>query len=601
MSAQIEQLEQAAAAGKISAPAVENIKTWLTEPQYAEYVPSIEKRIAASEFQSLDDDFWEIIAFGTGGRRGRMADVGTATINERTIAESAQGLASYLKKATGKLEGAAVVACDTRNRSLEFAKLTACVLAGNGLKVYYFETHRSTPELSLAVRHLNCDIGVMISASHNPPSDNGFKAYWSSGGQVLPPHDKGIVDAVYESKEIPIADFEQSKADGQIEIVGEEIDEIYFNAVLEQSLSDARDINAIYTPLHGVGETSVFPILQRAGFDGIAIFEPQRQPDGNFTNVPDQLPNPERTEVFAPAIELAKTNGAEIILASDPDADRIGLCVKDTSGEFVHVTGNQIGALIADYVLRKRSAKGDLTPDHFVVETLVTTPLTGDIAKSHNVKVVNNLLVGFKYIGRTMDEYGPEKFVFGTEESLGYLAGQYARDKDAGIAALYLAENAAELKAAGKSLLDRLDELYTEHGYYLETQVSKVCTGSQGKAQIQQLLKALRENPPAELAGITMASVNDYAEHEVRSLPANEKTADLPEPQGELLIFDTAPAETTIRIAARPSGTEPKIKFYFFARSACPSPEALDGVKQSTKDKLSAFQTALINWLDEQL
>lgn len=601
MSAEIEALERAAKDGKLSASAVENIKTWLTEPQYSGYVPLLQQRIAAGEWQSLDDDFWEVIAFGTGGRRGRMAELGTATINERTIAESAQGLATYLKNSTGKTDGSAVVACDTRNRSLEFAKLAACVLAGNGLKVYYFETHRSTPELSLAVRHLNCDIGVMISASHNPPADNGFKAYWSTGGQVLPPHDKGIVNAVYESKDIPIADFDQAKADGQIEIVGEELDEAYFNAVLEQSLSDARDIKGIYTPLHGVGETSVFPILQRAGFEGIEIFELQRQPDGNFTNVPDQLPNPERTEVFAPAIKLAEGNGAEIILASDPDADRIGLCVKDKNGEFVHVTGNQIGSLIADYILRKRAAKGDLTPDHFVVETLVTTPLTGEIAKSHNVKVVDNLLVGFKYIGRTMDEHGPDKFVFGTEESLGYLAGQYARDKDAGIAALYLAENAAELKAAGKSLLDRLDELYIEHGYFLETQVSKVCTGSQGKEQIQQLLKALRTTPPGELAGITLASVNDYGTHEVRSLPGNEKTDDLPEPQGELLIFNSAPAETTIRIAARPSGTEPKIKFYFFARSACPSAEALADVKATTKEKLTAFQTELVNWLDAQL
>lgn len=594
-------LETAVRDGQLTKSSLGNLKRWLTEPQYEPYKQSIIDLIEAKNFEELDSLFWEVIAFGTGGRRGRMAEFGSATINERTIAESAHGLVAYFKQTSGGTGGKAVVTSDTRNRSHEFAQITASVFAGHGLKVYFFEAFRSTPELSFAVRHLGCDIGVMISASHNPPSDNGFKAYWNTGGQVLAPHDAGIIKCVYEAGEIPMADFDKAVADGQIEVIGKEIDETYINTVAELSLSDERDFPAIFSPLHGVGETSCYEVLKKVGFEGVEIFEPQRKPDGNFPNVADNFPNPERPAVFDPAIQHAKTSGAELILASDPDADRLGVVVKSSDGEFVHITGNQIGTLLADYVLQKRAASNSLSADHFVVETLVTTPLIGKIAKAHGVKIIDDLLVGFKYIGEAMDKNGPDKFVFGAEESLGYLAGEYARDKDAAIAALYFMEHAAELKKQGKTLLDRLDELYVEHGYFLESQHSEVCTGPSGKAQIQALIKAMRTNPPASIGGITLAQVSDYGTHEVRSLPDNAKSADLPEPQGEVIIFDSAPAVCQIRMAVRPSGTEPKIKFYFFASSEVSDASALEDVKAATAKSLDGFKAGLSDWIQNEL
>ncbi|HCS50539.1 phospho-sugar mutase [Rubinisphaera sp.] len=593
-------VKNAAAAKLLTDGAAKNIKRWLSEPQYSEYVEPIRELIEAEQFGKLDALFWEVIAFGTGGRRGPMADFGSATINPRTIAESAHGLATYLKLAGINGSNQAVVTCDSRNRSMEFARLTACVLAAHGLKVYFFPEPRSTPELSFSVRHLNCDIGVMISASHNPPEDNGFKAYWNTGGQVLPPHDKGIVDCVYDAGEIPTIDFEVGVQSGSIEILDQQIDDAYHAAVLEMSLSSERELTAIYTPLHGVGETACFQILKKAGFDGVQILEAQRAPNGDFPNVDQHMPNPERTEVFKESIEKAKQVDASLILASDPDADRLGVCVRNQSGQFVHLTGNQIGSLIVDYILRKRSETGTLSPEHFVVETLVTTPLIGAISQAHNVKCVDDLLVGFKYIGEAMDAGGPEKFVFGAEESLGFLAGTYARDKDAGIASLYICEAAAELQTQGKSLLDRLDELYKEHGYFLEGQKSQVCTGSSGKAQINALMHAFRVSPPTVLGGIPLNSVRDFERHQIRGLPDNLEISDLPAPSGNLLFFEAATETKSVRIAVRPSGTEPKIKFYLFVSSKV-GERFLDNVKEETKSVYQAVQADLMKWIEVQL
>jgi phosphoglucomutase/phosphomannomutase len=493
------------------------------------------------------------------------------------------------------------VACDTRNRSQEFARLTATTFAAHGLHVFLFDSFRSTPELSFAVRHLGCDVGAMISASHNPPSDNGFKAYWNHGGQVLAPHDAGIIACVENAAEIPEIDFDRAVAEGRIEIVGAAVDRAYQDAVLAMSLSDARELPALYTPLHGVGETNCWQVLERAGFRGIEIFGPQRKPDGNFPNVPDRLPNPERPQVFEPLFETGRRQGAEVLLGSDPDADRLAACVRARDGKYVHLNGNQIGALLADYILRRRGARGDLTPRHYVVETLVTTRLVGAIARAHGIRVIDDLLVGFKYIAETMDAEGPEQFVFGTEESLGYLAGTYARDKDAGIATLYLAECAAALRRDGKSLLDRLDEIYVGHGYYLETQFSKTCEGAEGSRLTAKLMAALRATPPATLGGMTFAEVRDYQRHEVRRLPDNARTAALPKPDGNLLILESAPGDQQFRVAVRPSGTEPKIKFYLFGRAACPKAAVLPDVKQQSAEALRRLESDLKAWLDGQL
>ena len=594
----LQAVNEAAAGDKLTSGAVTNITRWLSSSHYSQYHAGIIALIKEQNFDELDKLFWEVIPFGTGGRRGPMSEFGSATMNSRTIAESAQGLAVYLKQQSSKAEHSGVIACDTRNRSQEFAKLTATTLAANGLKVYYFNSFRSTPELSFAVRHLQCDVGVMLTASHNPPSDNGFKAYWSTGGQVLSPHDKGIIDAVYQAGDIPTVDFDEAVEQGKIVVVGEEVDKAYINAVAAMSLSDCRDISAIFTPLHGVGETSIYKVLQQTGFSDVEIFTPQQEPDGNFTNVPDQLPNPERTEVFQPAIEYASQTDATLILASDPDADRLAICVKNESGKFIHLTGNQTGALLLDYILRKRT---DLTPEHFVVETLVTTPLIAAIARKHQLKAVNDLLVGFKYIAETMDALGADKFVFGVEESLGYLAGEYARDKCASIAALYILEAAAELQTAGKTLLDRLDEIYLEQGLYLEGQRSKYCHGSQGSEQIQQLMQTFREQPPATLGDVTLKQVRDYGEHEIRQLPHNSHLQNLPQPEGNLLFFDSAAGNFQCQIAVRPSGTEPKIKFYFFAQAKCSTEATLEEEKEQAHQKFSSLQAALADWVEAAL
>ncbi|MHC4877825.1 MAG: phospho-sugar mutase [Planctomycetota bacterium] len=608
-------INDAVSAESITETTGQLITRWVSESQFGEYRDAISEKVREGAWKELEACFWEEIPFGTGGRRGPMSEFGSATINTRTIAESAHGLAAYYKEASGQATGRAAVSHDSRNRSREFAELTACVLAGHGLKVFLFEDIRSTPELSFAVRHLNADVGVMISASHNPPADNGFKAYWSSGGQVTAPHDKGIINCVYEAKEIPTVELSAAIEAGQIEIIGEDVDAAYTDALLKLSLSTSRELKAIYSPLHGVGETSCFRVLQAAGFDGISIFEPHRAADGNFPNVPNQLPNPENPKVFEPIIEQARQQDIGLILASDPDADRIAAVVRPTGGdEYVPLTGNQIGALLTDYVIRKRNAArppidgaqgnpftSPLTSDHFVVETLVTTQLTAEIARTNGLQVVDNLLVGFKYIGETMDQRGAEHFVFGTEESLGYLAGDYARDKDAAIAALYLSELAAEMAADGRTLLDQLDDLYAQYGYYAERQMNQYAYGPAGKALITGLMEELRSNPPAEVGGVTLASVHDYGSHEIRELPANTKTEDLPSPQGNLLIFRGTHDECRIRFATRPSGTEPKIKFYLFAEPNGPAGDELAAQRAATDARLDAFEQALAAWIEPKL
>jgi phosphoglucomutase len=611
----IAEVDKAVASEIIRSQTGEFLKRWITEPQFGKFQAAIAADISASNWEKIESCFWEEIAFGTGGRRGPMADYGSATINERTIAESAYGLAAYFQDTTGRTDGRAAISHDSRNRSREFAELTASVMAGLGLKVFIFEDIRATPELSFAVRHLNCDVGVMISASHNPPADNGFKAYWNHGGQVVAPHDKGIVQKVYDATDIPFADFNAAVDDGRIEIIGEAVDNSYIDAMLKLTLSENRELKAIFSPLHGVGETSVYKLLRAAGFDGISIFEPHRAPDGNFPNVPDQLPNPENSRVFEPIVEHAKQDDIGLILASDPDADRIAASVRcSKTGEYVVLSGNQIGALLCDYIVSKRAAArppidgalgspftSHLTSEHYIVETLVTTQLTATIAKAAGLKVVDELLVGFKFIGEAMDQHGPDKFVFGTEESLGYLAGDYARDKDAAIAALYLAELAAELAAEGRTLFDHLDGLYVEHGYYSERTRNDYAYGPTGKTLIDSLMEILRTDPPEHLGGVTLTSVSDYGNHEVRDLPSGAKSADLQQPQGNLLIFHGTHDDCRIRFAARPSGTEPKIKFYLFAEPHGPAGEDVAGHRARTEARLDEFEAALGNWIEPKL
>ena len=600
----VAKLEAALAAGHLTADTPNHVQDWLSKQCVATYHSRILELVAAEDWKALDGMFWTSIPFGTGGRRGPMGELGPATINDRTIAESAHGLASYLRESGVTSGGSAVVTCDTRNNSMHFARLTATTFAAHGIKVYLFDAHRATPELSFAVRKLNSEIGVMISASHNPPADNGFKAYWNTGAQVIPPHDRGIIAHVESAADIPAMDYDAAVASGAIEIVGPELDEQYIGEVVALSQTEARGINAVFTPLHGVGETSIYRIVRQAGFDGVEIFEPHREPNGDFPNVPKHLPNPELLEVFDPVLEwIAETdNPADLILASDPDADRLGVMVRTAAGEFEAITGNQTGVLIADYLIRKLKDRGELTPEHYVIETLVTTPLVKSVVDGHGARTFHELLVGFKWIAKTIEENGPEKFVFGCEESIGFLAGNYCRDKDGAIGALFILELAAELKADGKTLLDRLDEIYSEHGFHLESQKSIYCTGPTGKAKIDGLMQTLRTSPPAQFGPIRLVEVSDYSSGTRCAIPGGEQTGTITDPTGDLLFYksdDDQPVR--IQIAGRPSGTEPKIKFYFFCQSDLSDGVDLNQAKGAAISVMQEVQDALGAWADEQL
>lgn len=602
-----ESLAQIAAAvqsGQLSKAAAENLRTWLTQPQYAAYLPRLSQLIAGGEWSVLQDSFWERIPFGTAGRRGPMGELGTATMNERTIAESAHGVAVHVKQSLPAEWHRAVIGHDTRNRSQEFARITACVFAAHGIKTFLFPSHRSTPELSYAVRELKCGTGVMITASHNPPADNGFKVYAKTGGQVLDDDAEKITAAVNSATHIPTVDYLTALGDGRIELVGEEIDGPFIRAVVSSSLSNKRDVVALFSPCHGVGETSVFRAALEAGFTQVKIHPSQRLPDGNFPFAPDRFPNPERKVVLEALVPAAKEINADLILASDPDADRVGLSARAADGSYTIINGNRTGMLLADYILRQRRAAGSLSPKHFVATTLVSSPMIEPIARANGVRCIRDLLTGFKYIAEVMDREGPELFAFGFEESIGFLAGTYARDKDATIAALYLLELAAELKASGKTLLGRLDELFVEHGYFCDGQLAKTCTGESGRAQIQKISATLRSSPPANLGPARLVRVEDYKQHEVRSLPDNRVISRIEQPTGDVLIFDGVvelPGATTgVRFAARPSGTEPKIKFYMFAhpaegsRDQLPLPE----LKKAREEVLMSVQNALSQWID---
>ncbi len=589
--------------GSLSTAAGGNLRTWLTQPQYDSYRLRLQEWIAAGRWNLLQDAFWEKVAFGTGGRRGPMGELGTATINERTIAESAHGVAIHVKQSLASQWHRAAIAHDTRNRSQEFARITATVFAAHGLKVFLFSSHRSTPELSFAVRELKCGTGVMITASHNPPADNGFKGYNNAGGQYLEAEAESIIAAVESAAHIPTCDFLTALQEARIEIVGEEIDQPFIRAVVGESLSPNRNVVALFSPCHGVGETSVYRAALAAGFQQVTIHPSQRLPDGNFPFAPDRFPNPERKVVLDALVPLAKQIQADVILASDPDADRIGVASRAADGSFVPISGNRIGVLLADYVLRKRREAGSLKPDHFVVTTLVSTPMLETMAQAQGVVCFSELLVGFKYIASVIDEQGPERFVFGFEESLGYLAGTYARDKDASVASLYLLELAAELKANGQTLLDRMDDLFREHGYFCDLQLAKTCIGEAGRQQIQNLTESLRSKPPEDVGGAKLTQVRDYLRGEVRSLPDNKVTSRIAQPVGDLLIFDGLiehpQAATAIRIAARPSGTEPKIKFYLFAHPVPGRREELplSKSKQLRENILLKIQSAVSAWL----
>ena len=606
-------LDEAHQDGVITDHSVETMRSWLRELRYAEFAEQLADLIVRAKadqeiWKSLDDAYWTVIPFGTGGRRGKMFPVGSNAINDRTIGESAQGLAEYVMATRAKgSEPSCTIAYDTRHRSEHFAKLCSEILLAAGFKIFFLRGYRSTPELSYAVRYTESTCGIMVTASHNPPSDNAVKVYWSGGVQVLPPHDKGIIERVMQVNEISRFPFDDGVENGRVVFMEDEIDPAFVRAVLKQATPGSRDLSVVYTPLHGVGATAVLPVLQGAGFQNVRLYGPQAEPNGDFPNVPGHVANPENPEVLTGAIEEARNRSDDVVMASDPDCDRLGaaaaLAPKKDS-DWKTFTGNQLGALLAEWVLETKRRQNVLQPTDTIVTTLVTSGLVRHIGEKYGLSVIDGLQVGFKWIGRTIDDIGPEHFVFGCEESHGYLAGTHVRDKDASVAALLLAELAAELKAQGRTLHQKLDELFCIHGCHLERQVAIKLPGAAGMDRMREIMAGLRANPPTELGGLAVRRTRDYGQLKVHDPEQGEMP--LKGEQGDLVIFDLLDPEGTgakasgplfpplgNAVAARPSGTEPKIKFYLFAVSQPMSAEALPAVKAALERRLNLLEEDL--------
>ncbi len=577
-------LDQAVADKKITSAAAGNIRRWLTEDRYRDYRDETIRHIEDFAWQKLDDVFWTIIPFGTGGRRGRMYKIGSNAINDRTIGESAQGLADYVVKYHGgKKPLSCAIAYDTRHNSRHFTELCASIMVANGFLVYLLDDYRATPQLSFAVRYKQCDCGIMVTASHNPPSDNAVKVYWSSGAQVLPPHDQGIIQRVMDCQEIRTIPFAQAVAEGKIKIVTDEVDAAYIDAAVACAMPGPRNAKVLYTPLHGVGAAAVLPLLERDGFTEVEVYGPHEEPSGDFPNVPGHVSNPENTAVFEAPIEYAKSTMADVVLATDPDCDRLGVAAPltlDASMDWGTFNGNQIGALLAEFILSRRAAAGTLSSQNYIVKTLVTTELIRRIAEHYGVRCVGDLLVGFKYIAEAIDSHGPENFVFGTEESHGYLVGQYVRDKDGAVACMLMSELTAQLKSERRSMHDYLADIYKRHGYHRESLINLVMEGSEGMAAMQRLMQSFRESPPKSLADLRVASVRDYETMTTTVIDGDTKKVDpLSGPNGNLIIMDLE--EEGNYVAVRPSGTEPKIKLYVFTRL---SPDESGNIRQADNE-----------------
>lgn len=558
--------------GQLSEPAADAVLAWLSEPPYEAFTDEICGLIDQGDTNELEDAFRTHIAFGTGGIRGKMGP-GPNRINLRIIGEAAQGLARYILKETGD-DGArrgVAVANDTRNNSTRFAREVARILAANGITAYLFETPRATPELSFAVREIGAVAGVVISASHNPPRDNGFKAYWSDGGQVIPPHDKAIMAEAEAVTDIPPLSFEQAASAGRVKILGDEVDTAYITKT-QLNVTQARDVSIVFSPLHGVGATSVVPALKKLGFGNVHVVATQNDQDGNFPTVTGGVSNPEDPKALTLAIEKAAELDADLVLATDPDADRLGCAVPlpdlgwAAEPSELAIDGNRIGVVLCHYLLSRLAAEGAMPDRPVVAETIVTTDLTGLVARAFGARVVDNLLVGFKYITEVINHLeNEETFVFGAEESHGYLATDLVREKDAASAAMLFAQCAADAKARGETIRDQLDAIYRYFGYFREIQKSVTREGATGSQDIQNIMASLRESPPAKIGKWDVITVIDRLEGTSRR-PYSGEQEQVDGDRGNVLAFALSEAGHT-RVTARPSGTEPKIKYYVSASS----------------------------------
>ncbi|MGJ1262964.1 phospho-sugar mutase [Sphingobacterium spiritivorum] len=566
------------------------INQWLGSEYDQETVDQVRRLIDQNEETELIDSFYRDLEFGTGGLRGIMG-VGSNRMNKYTIGKATQGLANYLKKQFPGQEIKVAVSYDSRNNSQSFGRLVADVFAANGIKVYLFSELRPTPVLSFAIRHFGCQSGVMLTASHNPKEYNGYKAYWNDGCQLTAPHDKNVIDEVNAIASVNDIKFEAIAEN--IIPVGTEIDEAYIKANVALSINPEvvkaqKDLKIVFSPIHGTGITIVPQLLRAWGFDDLILVEEQATPNGNFPTV--IYPNPEEEDAMAMAKAKGEAVDADLVLATDPDADRVGVAVKNNAGKFELLNGNQIGSLLIYYVLSAKKEQNKLSETAYIVKTIVTTNLQADIAAHFGVKHYETL-TGFKYIGELMTKLlGKEEYLAGGEESYGYLVGDLVRDKDAPNACAFLAEMTAYFKNKGKSVYDVLMDIYQEFGCYREKLVSLTKKGKAGAEEIAAMMVRLRENMPKTLGGITVKEVRDYQNSMSILLATGEKKAiDLP--KSDVLQFITVEGDV---ISARPSGTEPKIKFYCSVKEPLNSVAEYQTVSQRLEDKVEKMMADII-------
>lgn len=566
---------------------IERAKEWLSD-KFDEETKNQVKNLLENNEKELVECFYKNLEFGTGGMRGIMG-VGTNRMNVYTVGMATQGLANYLNKTFQGQEIKVAIAHDSRNNSALFAKTCADIFSANGIKAYLFNSLRPVPELSFAVRQLGCKSGVMITASHNPKEYNGYKAYWSDGAQVVAPHDKNIVD---EASKVKVSDVKFKGNPSLIETLDEEFDKIYLERIKGLTLSQEdinkhKDIKIVYTPIHGSGVRLVPEILKMKGFENISVVQEQCTPDGNFPTVIS--PNPENAEALTLAIKLANEKGADLVMATDPDADRVGIAVRNNNNEFVLMNGNQTAAILTYYLLTKWKENGKLDGNQYIVKTIVTTELLKAMADKFGVKCYD-VLTGFKFIADVIrNNEGKTTFIGGGEESYGYLAGEFVRDKDAVNACSLIAEAAAWAAEKGKTMYQLLLDIYSQYGYYRESLVNVVKEGKSGAEEIQKMMDDYRNDPPAVINDSNVVMIKDYLTQKASNiLDGTDENIDLP--KSNVLQFFL---EDGTKISVRPSGTEPKIKFYFGVKEGVKDISKLDATEKAALDKIETIKKAM--------
>ena len=561
-----------------------NVQRWLSG-NYDANTKQIILELQANSKEELQDSFYRNLEFGTGGLRGIMG-VGTNRINKYTIGMATQGFSNYLLKTYPNESIAVAIGHDSRNNSRFFAETTAQVFAANGIKVFLFEALRPTPELSFAIRQLKCKAGVVCTASHNPKEYNGYKAYWDDGGQLVPPHDKNVISEVELIQNVD--EVKWSGGEHNIQLMGEAMDQDYIKmlkslSVYPEIIAQQQDLKIVYTPIHGTGITLVPKVLASFGFTNVTVVDEQATPDGNFPTV--KYPNPEESETMSIGLAKAKAMDADILLGTDPDADRVGVGVKNHKGEWVLMNGNQTAVLAFAYMMEARRAKGIAAANDMVVTTIVTTEMINQVAKINEVNCYN-VLTGFKWIAELVKEKeGKENYIIGGEESFGLMIGDQIRDKDAVSAVALLCEMAAYEKSKGKTLFDKMIELYIQYGFYYENLISITKKGMNGQQEIKDMMEGYRQSPPVTIDGEAVVTVLDYELQLGKNLQTGE-TWKLNLPKSNVLQFITAKGS---KISARPSGTEPKIKFYFSVNSELKDRESFDSKYQMLQEKINGI------------